>query len=67
MKTEFEWVECNEHLPPNGIIVDTKVDDLEGIRNEQKLKRINSLWFHPDVKMYVYYTPTHWRPLNPNA
>lgn len=22
------------------------------------------LWFFPDMSMYVYYVPTHWRPLD---
>lgn len=34
-----------------------------GIRNIQSLVRKGSLWFFPDMSMYVYYRPTHWRPL----
>jgi hypothetical protein len=42
----------------------TKIDDGHGERNVAKLKRIagSRLWFLPDGSMYVYYTPTHWRP-----
>ena len=46
---------------PEGETVDTKIDDASGARNEQRLKRKGRLWFYPDMSMYVYYTPTHWR------
>jgi hypothetical protein len=47
---------------PEGTIVETKMDDERGCRNEQPLRRSGRLWFFPDGSMYVYYTPTHWRP-----
>jgi hypothetical protein len=56
------WIECAKALPKNGEVVQTKIDDEKGLRNEQALKRQNSLWFFPDGSMYVYYRPTHWRP-----
>jgi len=43
--------------------VETKIDDGNGERNIQPLKRMGRLWFFPDASMYVYYTPTHWRQL----
>lgn len=46
---------------PEGVVVDTKIDDADGVRNEQPLKRKGNLWFVPDGTMYVYYEPTHWR------
>lgn len=48
---------------PKNEVVMTKIDDSRGIRNEQALKLHNDLWFYPDDSMYVYYRPTHWRPL----
>lgn len=42
-------------------VVLTKIDDDDGVRNVQALKRSGRLWFVPDGSMYVYYTPTHWR------
>lgn len=54
------WVETKHELPPKGELVKTKIDDEKGIRNEQELRRDGNLWFTPDYKMYVYYTPTHW-------
>ncbi len=54
------WKETAYTLPPNGVVVNTKISDASGERNEQKLKRNNNLWFFPDGSMYVYYTPTHW-------
>jgi hypothetical protein len=55
------WIEVSKQPPPDGVIVDTKIDDANGCRNEQKLKRQGRLWFVPDGSMYVYYTPTHWK------
>ena len=48
--------------------VQTCIWDECGHRNDQTLvaKKRNSgsrvLWWYPDGSMYVYYTPTHWRP-----
>lgn len=49
---------------PEGVVVETKIDDKDGVRNVQTLKRQGRLWFYPDGSMYVYYTPTHWRAAN---
>ena len=60
------WVKCSDELPPVDVVVNTKIDDGNGVRNVQKLKRYQreansrSLWFLPDGSMYVYYEPTHW-------
>jgi hypothetical protein len=48
---------------PDGVVVRTKIHDTNGERNDQELKRQGRLWWVPDGKMYVYYTPTHWMPL----
>ncbi len=56
-----EWIETKKELPTEGIIVETKIDDKKGCRNEQKLVRKSNLWFIPNGNMYVYYTPTHWK------
>ena len=56
------WIPLTERLPENHIVVDTKIHDESGVRNEQPLKRAGRLWFLEDGSMYVYYTPTHWRP-----
>lgn len=53
-----------ETLPPDGEVVMTKIDDDKGLRDEQKLMRHGRLWFFADGSMYVYYTPTHWKPLS---
>lgn len=55
------WIECEAQLPPDDLVVETKIDDAQGIRNEQKLVRNGRLWFLPGGTVYVYYTPTHWR------
>ena len=54
---------------PLGVEIETKIDDAEhGPRNETTLigeRRgfaHRTMWFLPDMSMYVYYEPTHWRP-----
>ena len=54
------WYRTEDCLPPEGEVVLTKLDDEHGLRNQQRLKRMGSLWFEPRGEMYVYYTPTHW-------
>ena len=57
------WTRTTEKLPPEDIIVDTKISDIGGERNHQRLYRHGRLWFFDDGSMYVYYTPTHWSEL----
>jgi hypothetical protein len=59
--SETTWIYCGQALPTVDVVVDTKIDDERGVRNEQPLKRSGRLWFFPDGSMYVYYEPTHWR------
>lgn len=56
-----EWTHVALALPGDGMIVDTKIHDGRGVRNETKLKLVGNLWYFPDGSMYVYYNPTHWR------
>lgn len=58
------WTECGRALPEDGREVMTKIDDEKGCRNETSLKRQGNLWFFPDMSMYVYYRPTHWKELS---
>lgn len=55
------WISTKVRVPPESELVDTKIDDERGVRNVQHLTRRGRLWF--SAGMYVYYTPTHWRPL----
>jgi hypothetical protein len=48
--------------PPEGRACWTKIEDQNGTRNVQKLRRDKNLYWMPDGSMYVYYTPTHWAP-----
>ena len=41
----------------------TRIKDDKGERNVQPLKKQGPLWFFPDMTMYVYYAPTHWKPM----
>ncbi len=46
---------------PEGVPVMTKIDDAQGVRNEQVLMRNGNTWFTRDGRIYVNYTPTHWK------
>ena len=59
--TTTEWMPIES--APEGTIVATKIDDENGCRNQQLLRRKGRLWWFTDGSMYVYYTPTHWRPV----
>lgn len=65
LMSEQTWVSTGERLPDNGVVVETKLDYGKSFSFHQKqtLKRSGNLWFVPDGKMYVYYTPSHWREL----
>lgn len=56
-----DWLPITADSPKDKIEVETKIDDLEGERNVVRLVRQGALWFFPDMSMYVYYEPTHWR------
>lgn len=56
------WIKISEQPPKDGAVVWTKISDNSGDRNEQQLQKRGGLWFVKDGSMYVYYTPTHWRP-----
>jgi hypothetical protein len=58
-----EWKDIE--TAPEDVVVMTRIDDGKGIRNEQPLKRQGRLWWTAGSEMYVYYTPTHWKPLEP--
>jgi len=58
------WIKCSDYLPDEGLVVQTKLDDENGCRNGQPLKRLGGLWLLPDVPFNTNYTPTHWRPIN---
>lgn len=55
------WTPVLLRRPPENILIETKVDDQDGIRNEQDLIFWKNLWWIEDKSVYVYYCPTHWR------
>lgn len=55
------WYRISDKLPNDGDVVETKIDDDRGCRNETQLMFKHNMWFLPDGSMYVYYTPTHWK------
>jgi hypothetical protein len=61
--SDEKWILVRDRLPPLDTPVMTKIDDANGVRNEQTLLLYRNLWWFKDKSMYVYYEPTHWRPL----
>jgi hypothetical protein len=63
--TPSEWKPIN--TAPEGVEVETVIADgsnpLLSMRNQTTLVRKGRLWFFPDMSMYIYYQPTHWRRL----
>lgn len=57
-----EWINVNDLMPPRDVDLLTKIDDEKGQRNEAVLRFHSNLWWLPDMSMYVYYSPTHWKP-----
>jgi hypothetical protein len=54
------WYNTQSSIVPENVILNTKINDNNGVRNEQKLIKIGNLWWTTDKQMYVYYRPTHW-------
>lgn len=62
-----EWRLISTDFPPEDVVVETKISDEAGDRNQAKLRWRKTprgwLWFFADNSMYIYYNPTHWRPI----
>jgi len=54
------WKKIEYSNPPQNTLLETKIEDEKGVRNEQNLTLKSNLWFGEDG-MYVHYSPTHWR------
>lgn len=59
----MEWIAVKDSLPEEGKQVWTKIDDEKGIRNVAKLRRKGRMWLMENRPVYVYYRPTHWKPI----
>ncbi len=55
------WILTRHAKPDEGVVVETKIHDKDGVRNEQKMLRRGRIWYAPNEDFYVYYEPTHWR------
>lgn len=63
----MEWTPIKEMLPAEGLLVQTKIDDAIGCRNERPLERHGAGWALPDhSSMRIYHTPTHWAYIEPS-
>jgi hypothetical protein len=38
------YISVKDELPPESVVVMTKIDDENGVRNERSLKRSGNLW-----------------------
>lgn len=59
--SERRWHAVTDLLPPVGQVVECATPG----GDFRPLKFSSNLWWLPDGSMYVYFTPTHWRPLPP--
>lgn len=53
----MNWTLTTQQLPPDGEVVETKVDYgdiVDLVRNGDK-------WYHPVLNLPTNFTPTHWR------
>jgi hypothetical protein len=57
------WISTHNMKPKDSRIVETKIDDEKGLRNEAELRYEKGRWFVPSMQVYVYYEPTHWREI----
>jgi len=57
------WRLTHIELPDPKVPVETRIWDQHGLRNEAVLFFERGHWFIPKTGTYVYYKPTHWRPL----
>ena len=55
------WIRVADQLPPEEFLVDTKIDDQHGPRQEEQLRRVGEWWWVRNCTRQVFYTPTHWR------
>ncbi len=55
------WNKITILPPPFNRVVEIKIDDGNGLRNQQHLKFDGKLWWLKDGSAYVYFKPTHWR------
>ena len=50
---KVNWISIKDKLPPDGQLVQTKIDDENGVRNETQLIFKNNLWWFP-IRTAVY-------------
>lgn len=63
IKQHYSYIPISQVSPPKNEPLMTKISDEKGDRNEQILILKDNLWWTKDLKVYVYYAPTHWAKL----
>jgi hypothetical protein len=54
------WTRCEDELPPEGEVVEAKVDDAQVCR-QKAIARRGRYWYFADGSICLHYAPTHWR------
>ena len=54
-----KWTRTVDDMPPDGLEVEVKNADLDGMNNQCYLKHVHGHWFYGYSRSYL--TPTHWR------
>lgn len=57
------WTSTRKELPPEGELVETRIADQYGVRNQKPLIRTGKIWSTADG-VQMFYTPTQWRPID---
>lgn len=58
--TNTNWKQTEKEVPPENVVVET----ISANGQQQDLVRRGTLWFFPDMSMYVYYVPKFWKEKN---
>lgn len=56
-----DWIPVGAELPPIGVVVETKVDDADGVRSECLLGLNGYGWYEYGGNWFAVAIPTHWR------
>jgi hypothetical protein len=58
------WIPTKRSLPPDGKVVETKVQSILAGHHFLRLKREGKSWLHPEGINRVNHKPTHWREIS---
>jgi hypothetical protein len=59
----MDWTEVAHQLPPEGILVETKIVEPAAEREQRPLLWHRTIWWTPNYATMAIDAPTHWRPI----